>query len=102
MTANQQSGMQPTHTTDMSHFLIDFLTLSNEAGQGLIQLLGVHFYLQWSLGPRKKKAILESLRLADYQQFLFFLLYEPFVLYSEEGWCLAVYQPLSSSLVLVN
>ena len=72
MTANQQSGMQPTHTTDMSHFLIDFLTLSNEAGQGLIQLLGVHFYLQWSLGPRKKKAILESLRLADYQQFLFF------------------------------
>ena len=54
MTANQQSGMQPSHKTDMFHFLIDFLTLSNEAGQGLIQLLWVHFYLQWLLGGKKK------------------------------------------------
>lgn len=39
MTDNQQSGMQSTQTIDMCHFLIDLLTLSNEAGQEQIQLL---------------------------------------------------------------
>ena len=46
MTDNQQSGMQPTQTIDMCHFLIDLLTLSNEAGQEQIQLRRANSYLQ--------------------------------------------------------
>ncbi len=46
MMDNQQLGMQPTQTVDMCHFLIDLLSLSNEAGQDLIQLLRANSYLR--------------------------------------------------------
>lgn len=43
---SQQAGMQLTQTIDTRHSLIDLLTLSNEAGEGQIQLHTANSYLQ--------------------------------------------------------
>lgn len=76
----------------------DLLTLSNEAGQELIKLLRGNSYLQWS--SASEKTFWKAWDMQTIKFFFFFLQlkYEPFVLYSEEGWCLAVYQPSPAAL----
>lgn len=97
ITDSQQSGMQQTQTIDMCRFLIDLLTLFNEAGQEQIKLLGANFYLQW-LAAFGKKTFCKAQDAQTINSIFKQLMYEPFVLYSEEGWCLAAYQPSPAAL----